>query len=819
MPSNQLMYSNTSLANKQHAFITNAVSVCRDIFTAEAHGLPYIFLNRYLSNLHGGSIVNGVRGVAVGVLIALTIFISTHYGCKVYNAGTEGMNTLHQLELPAPKPKPRPDNLRSVDVAPSNTTFNLPVESRGNHSHPSQKGCSMILGIMLGSLHKQVLAMQRQQWLWNTPTSVASTALIFSGLSYLPRVAAQTDSPAFRINLNSSLPTGVVTLVGILALGFNAWLQGGIDTAPQVVRATRYIFSLKNLSGLGIDLASDSSNTYLTISSFSHKHLTSFILDTAQRGLFHRKYCALVGTKGVQEIPRDMLPSKKLGCPATGCRSTEKCRNISSVTKLPLPTVARYKVLTPDAQSVALLEGMASYYDKLRPMPLFLVHGCIFPLRSLVHLPLRFWINPEVLAEDEFTELIALHIRCPMDCFSTLRQWFSGADVWDWVTTIEASDASYTVARALQCKDRFRFEQHDPTIPWPSKDGSTCALCEGAARKDRATASRAMFKVAFWFTQYAFYHEALYHDGVVMRGEKNDTAADVVLEILNNQAATMQRTNAAVFSQLSRRGTFLEFPTYPLSIEHAASIAEIVAAFILSMVADPGIWVAATVARQITVRVLVSESGRGLPLAQRWSWCCFGRFPIFDAPRTQGIAVWGYSRYNSLGAVLYGWLAIAAALAGTGLRSQAAQLQWCTNFGIHLWVGWVAYGAVVLVVLVSLVLSLLGPSERNEHNARAGPLAAEVSLLKFTPWKVARLFGMAFAIVSGALVLLYPSIRWLGYLPEVASMILWFGSEEYTYSAGYTGSATAVAIFASGLGGISRGFQLKVPFSCLTVVG
>ncbi|KAF8815387.1 hypothetical protein BYT27DRAFT_7249181 [Phlegmacium glaucopus] len=817
MPSNQLMYSNASFANKQHAFAIKTISVCKDIFTTEANGFPYIFLNGYLSNLHGGVTVNGVGGVAVGVLIALTIFISTHHGCKVYNAGTEKMDTLHQLELPTPRLKPRPDNLRGVDVASSNTTFNLPVESRGNHSHPSRKECSTILGVMLGSLHKQVFATRRQRWLWNTSASVASTALIVSGLSYLPRVAAQTDSPAFRIN--SSLPTGVVTLVGVLALGFNAWLQGGIDAAPQVVRATRYIFSLKTLSGLDVDLSSESSNTFFTVFSFAHKHLTSFVLDTAQRGFFHRKYCALVGTKGVQEIPLDVPPSKKLGCPATGCQSTKKCRNISSVTKLPLPTVARYNVLTPDAQSVALLEGMAGCHDKLRPMPLFLIHGCIFPLRSLVYLPLRFWIDPEVLAKDELAELIALHIRCPMDCFSTLRQWFSGADIWEWVSTVESSDASYTVARSLECNDSFRFEQHDPTIPWPSKDGLTCLPCERAARKDRATASLAMLKVAFWFTRYAFYHEAFYHDGVVMRGEKNATAADVVLEILNNGSATMQRTNAAVLTHLSRRGTFLELPEYPLSIEHAASIAEIVAAFILSMVADPGIWVAATVARQITVRVLVSESGRGLPLAQRWGWCCLGRFPIFETPKTQGIAVWSYSRYNSWGAVLYGWLAIAAALAGTRLRSQAAQLQWCTNFEIHLWVGWVAYGAIVLVVLVSLVLSLLGPSKRNKHKARAGPLAAEVTLLQLTPWKVARLFGMAAAIVSGALVLLYPSMRWLGYLPEVASMILWFGSEEYTYSAGYSGSATAVAILASGLAGISRGFQLKVPFSCLTVVG
>jgi hypothetical protein len=775
------------------------------------------FLNEYFSNLHGDAILNGVGGVAVGVLMALTIIISTR---KVYNAGTEKMNTLHQLELSAPRLNPRPSNLRDVDVL-NTTPFNLPVESRGNHCYPSQKECSTILGVILGSLYKQMLATRRQRWLWNTPASVASTALIVFGLSYLPRVAAQTDSPAYRIN--SSLPTGVVTLVGVLALGFNAWLQGGIDAAPQVVRATRYIFSLKTLSGLDVNLSSESSNTFFTVFSFAHKHLTSFVLDTAQRGFFHRKYCALVGTKGAQEIPLDVLPSKKLGCPTTGCQSTKKCRNTSFVTKLPLPAVARYNILIPDAQSVALLEGMAGCHDtgKLHSMPLFLVQGCILPLRSLVYLPLRFWIDPEVLTEDEFIELIALHLRCSMDCFSTLRQWFSGADIWDWVTTLESSDASYTVARALECNDSFRFEQHDPTIPWPSKDGLTCLPCERAARKDRATASLAMFKVAFWFTRYALYHEAFYHDGVVMRGDKNATAADLVLEILNNGAATMQHTNSAVLTYLSRTGTFLEFPGYPLSIEHAASIAEIVAAFILSMVADPGIWVAATVARQITVRVLVSESGRGLPMAQRWGWCCLGRFPIFDTPKTQGIAVWNYSRYNSWGAVFYGWLAVAAALAGTRLRSQAAQLQWCTNFEIHLWVGWVAYSAVVLIVLVSLVLSLLGPSRSNtsKHKARAGPLAAEVTLLQLTPWKVARLFGMAAAIVSGALVLVYPSMRWLGYLPEVASMVLWFGSEEYTYSSGYSGSATAVAILVSGLAGISRGFQLKVPFSCSTVVG
>lgn len=41
-PSNQLMCSNVSLANKQRAFIINAISVCRDIFTAEANGLPYV---------------------------------------------------------------------------------------------------------------------------------------------------------------------------------------------------------------------------------------------------------------------------------------------------------------------------------------------------------------------------------------------------------------------------------------------------------------------------------------------------------------------------------------------------------------------------------------------------------------------------------------------------------------------------------------------------------------------------------------------------------------------------------------------------------
>jgi hypothetical protein len=42
MPSNQLMYPNASFPNKQHAFIIKAISVCKDIFTTEAFGLPYM---------------------------------------------------------------------------------------------------------------------------------------------------------------------------------------------------------------------------------------------------------------------------------------------------------------------------------------------------------------------------------------------------------------------------------------------------------------------------------------------------------------------------------------------------------------------------------------------------------------------------------------------------------------------------------------------------------------------------------------------------------------------------------------------------------
>jgi hypothetical protein len=78
---------------------------------------------------------------------------------------------------------------------------------------------------------------------------------------------------------------------------------------------------------------------------------------------------------------------------------------------------------------------------------------------------------------------------------------------------------------------------------------------------------------------------------------------------------------------------------------------------------------------------------------------------------------------------------------------------------------------------------------------------------------------MAAAIVLGAMVLIYPSTSWLRYLLEVGSMILWFGSEEYTFVCSYSGSADAVAILASGLVGISRGITFKVPASCLPTLG
>jgi hypothetical protein len=740
---------------------------------------------------------------------------------EALHAGEGKMNFLNRTEPPVLGVAPCSDSLSSINTSPSHITFNSPVCSHGEHNYLAFTTDSIIRGIVdiCGSIarssHVKIKdgLLNVDSWYFSSAVYIA---LVFAGISYLPQAAAQNDDePA--VSINSGLPSGLVTLVGVFTLGFNAWLQGGVDAAPQVVRATRCGFTTTRLSGLNVEMSPDS-NTFLTIFSFAHEHLASFIVDTAQRGFFHRKYCALVGAKEVQEVSLDELPSDPLPVNrlAIERHSTLTCCNTSSVEKAVLTSADRYHVMIPNAPSAAVIETMVTYHGD-EQSPLFLVHSSIFPLRSLVYLPLRFWIDQRVLTEDEFMALIALFIRCPMDCFATLRQWFGGVDVWDWIKSSESSDASYMVARSLQCNDKFPFEDHDSTIPWPSKEGLTCTTCATAAFEDRAPASLAMVKVTIWFMQYAFYHEAFYHGGIVMHGDRNVAAADLALEIINNQSSTQRPTNSEVYQYLSRKGTFLQIPGYPLSIEHAASIAEIIAAFVLSMSVDPGIWVTVTLARQITVGVLVSESGRGLPLAQRWHWCCFGRFTPGSIHLSQGLAVWGYAKYNLLGAIVYGWLIVGAALAGTRLRNQAAQLQLCTNFGINVWIGWVAYGGMAFIVSVSLVLSLFGPSQYG--GARAGPLAAEVSLLKLTLWRGARLFGMTAAVLLGALVLLYPSISWFGYLLEVVGMILWFGSEEYTFVCSYSGSAVAVAILASGLAGISRGITLKVPASCLIVLG
>jgi hypothetical protein len=644
-------------------------------------------------------------------------------------------------------------------------------------------------------------------------------------LSCLLQIAAQSTDSAIRDY--SSLPAGMVTLAGVLALGFNAWLQGGIKTAPQVISATRYSLSRMAISGLKV-IMSHHGMTGLSLWSFDHRQLGAFVLDTAQRGFFHVSCYGLLGQKSVQEhelvMDKTEKEVKELPSLCSGCQFSSTCANVVGIGNITLPPTIRCDLINPEPASAAAIEDMSG--------KLFLINGCIFPLHSLINLPLRFWVERGVIGERECAELMSINVGRPIECFYSLRKWFGGVDIWDWIeTAIESNDSSYMVASSLHLSITFPFEEHDRTIPWPPVRGSTCHDCASLARADGAYATLAMVKVAIWFCQYAFYHEALYSNGIVMSGAKNAPAADLFLEIVDNRSRPKRGTNAAILKDISRKGTYIEEPTYSRLLQHAASAGEIVFALVLSMVADPGIWITATLARQTTSRVLASQSGHGFPMGQRWRWSCTGRLTPLNVSFSQGLAVWDYMPHNALITTLYGWLVVAAAVVGTRLRKQAGQLDWCTNFGIPSWVGWVAYGAVSFVCLISFGLSFLGPSKsqdpdrelslRFDMQGRAGPLAAEATLelKKFTLWRVARLTGLFAAMAIGPLAILYPAKNWLGYLLEVISMLLWFAAEEYTLKDGYTGSAASIALLTSGLGGICRSRGLQIPRNCLVYTG
>jgi len=129
---------------------------------------------------------------------------------------------------------------------------------------------------------------------------------------------------------------------------------------------------------------------------------------------------------------------------------------------------------------------------------------------------------------------------------------------------------------------------------------------------------------------------------------------------------------------------------------------------------------------------------------------------------------------------------------GTRLRNQAAQLNWDKTFGFHVWIGWVAYGGMALLFQYRCSFHCWG------HPNMAGtwgPLAAEFHCWNSHYGEGHGCFGMAAAVLLGAMGYCYIHPSLLGYLLEVISIILWFGSEEYTLCCSIL-SAIAVAFLA-----------------------
>lgn len=100
------------------------------------------------------------------------------------------------------------------------------------------------------------------------------------------------------------------------------------------------------------------------------------------------------------------------------------------------------------------------------------------------------------------------------------------------------------------------------------------------------------------------------------------------------------------------------------------------------------------------------------------------------------MAVWGFQRRERCIQALYGRLVVLSPVVGTPLRLKAAQLGWCTNFGVPCWFGWLAYSSKALFTVTSLklfsVVLILNSSTYNPDDAgkpeKAGPLAAEPDL-------------------------------------------------------------------------------------------